>query len=137
MFRILVAPILAVALIAVASDAWAGGSGGAKRPATIRVTNNTTSGAARLGVILNKTETQLRQIADSSDPARAFTSAGGKFIEAGATASFSVQAGSHTIIAVDASENPQEIGTVTKSVSRGATVTVLTNSFVSYPVVVR
>lgn len=83
--------------------------------------NYSASEVERIGVILNKSEAQLNNIASSSNPERAFTNAGEKFIEAGKSASFSVQSGDHNVIIVNPS-NLDSVDVRSINVARGVTV---------------
>ena len=121
MFRLMSVAVVAIATLFASADVHAGG-GGAKKNSTIRVMNNfSASEVERIGVILNKSEAQLNNIASSSNPGMAFTNAGGKFIEAGKSASFSVQSGDHNVIIVNIS-NLDSVDVRLINVARGVTV---------------
>ncbi len=86
------------ALTMLSAPALAGGGGGTKKDATIKVTNDIPStSSSRIGVILDQTAAQLTAIAGAANPEQAFTDAGGKFLNPGANASFSVKSGDHVI----------------------------------------
>lgn len=100
-------------LFAFSGEALAGG--GAKKNATIKVTNNTAFIAA---VILDNTNPPTEEAA--------FVKAGGKLIQPGKSYSFKVTAGAHNVVAqlID-SEDGSEVGTptlVNRTVGKGKTL---------------
>lgn len=116
------------ALTMLSAPALAGGGGGTKKDATIKVTNDIPStSSSRIGVILDQTPAQLTAIATAANPEQAFTDAGGKFLNPGANASFSVKSGDHVISIVGISPSPPFtsqglIRQGTRAVGRGATL---------------
>lgn len=107
------------ALTMLTAPAFAGGSGGTKKDATIKVTNDIPStSSSRIGVILDQTNAQLSAIAAASNPEQAFTDAGGKFLNPGANASFSVKSGDHVISIVGVSPDGKTSQGVIKQGSR-------------------
>ena len=113
------------ALTMLSTPAFAGGGGGTKKDATIKVTNDYPSTSfSRIGVILDQTNAQLTAINNATNREQAFIDAGGKFLTPGATASFSVKSGDHSIviIGVNPNANPSQLSQVTKAVGRGATL---------------
>lgn len=92
--RLFVLSALCVAL--TATSAFAGG-GGSKRNSTIRITNE---GSTPVGVAVGLTDAQLNTIVMASDPIAAWNAAGGRVINAGATAEFRVREGAHRVISV-------------------------------------
>ncbi len=86
---------VAVCLCLSASTAFAGGSGGTKKDATVKVTNNSAT-ITQLGVAVNPSAALLA----ATTPAE-FIARGGKSLGAGGTGTFSVKAGSQRIIVVD------------------------------------
>lgn len=119
------------ALTMLSAPAFAGG-GGTKKDSTIEVNNDVpSSGSSRIGVILNQSTAQLTAIANASNPEQAFTDAGGKFLNPGAKASFSVKSGQQaiSIIGVSPSGTSQGLlGQGTVDVGRAATVRVNASS---------
>ncbi len=90
--RLFVLSALCIAL--TATSAFAGG-GGSKRNSTIRIKND---GSTPVGVAVGLTNAQLSTIAAASDPIAAWTAAGGKVLNAGATADFKVREGTHRVV---------------------------------------
>ena len=86
---------VAVCLCLSASTAFAGGNGGTKKDATIKVTNNSAT-VTQLGVAVDPSPALL-----AATTAAEFTARGGKSIGAGGTASFAVKAGAHRVIVVN------------------------------------
>ncbi len=86
---------VAVCLCLSASTAFAGGNGGTKKDATIKVTNNSAT-VTQLGVAVDPSASLLA----ATTPAE-FVARGGKSIGAGGTATFAVKAGSHRVIVVN------------------------------------
>ncbi len=114
------------ALTMLSAPALAGGGGGTKKDATIKVTNDIPSASSsRIGVILDQTAAQLTAIAGAANPEQAFTDAGGKFLNPGANASFSVKSGDHVISIIGVSPTGTSQGLIrqgSRAVGRGATL---------------
>lgn len=113
--------ILALCLCVTTPAAFAGG-GGSKKDSTIRVTNSTNS---IIAVLVDPTNAQLNTLTNITNPTEAdITNAGGKVLNAGATAEFKTRAGSHTIYA--GSDVNSAVNTTFTS-SRGQTTTYVFN----------
>ncbi|MFO1062916.1 MAG: hypothetical protein U0892_03460 [Pirellulales bacterium] len=108
---------LACLLALSASTAFAGGSGGTKKDATIKFQNNTT---ATVGVAVDPSASLL-----SATNSTEFTARGGKLLNASDSVPIAVKAGSHRVIAVDASGNV--LLDMTVNVAKGETYTVNVN----------
>lgn len=80
-----------------ASTAFAGGNGGTKKDATIKVTNNSAT-VTQLGVAVDPSAALL-----AATTAQEFINRGGKSLAAGGTGVFPVKAGSHRVIVVNLS----------------------------------
>ncbi len=122
MFRGIVLALVAVTMLSSSALAG-GGSGGAKKDATIKVSNDySVVQQSRIGVILDQTNDQLTAIGNAANPETAFTNAGGKFLTQGEIATFKVKAGNHRITVVDA--NGDILKDTTKAVARNKTLSV-------------
>ncbi|HUP82243.1 MAG TPA: hypothetical protein VM260_27065 [Pirellula sp.] len=123
------------ALTMLSAPALAGGGGGTKKDATITVTNDIPStSSSRIGVILGQTAAQLTAISNAANPEQAFTDAGGKFLNPGANASFSVKSGDQAISIVGVSPTGTSqglLGQGTRTVARGATLNLNASSLSS------
>jgi hypothetical protein len=86
---------VAVCLCLSASTAFAGGNGGTKKDATIKVTNNSAT-VTQLGVAVDPSAALL-----AATTAEQFVNRGGKSIGAGGTAVIPVKAGTHRVIVVN------------------------------------
>src|SRR6476620_7423086 len=91
--------IAGLALVLAASTAEAGG--GTKPNSTIKVTNNT---GTHLAVIVDPSNALISSINGGTVTEASFKAAGGKIVESGASASFSVKAGTHTVGAAEVGE---------------------------------
>jgi|SwirhirootsSR3_FD_contig_61_7266430_length_599_multi_2_in_0_out_0_1 hypothetical protein len=97
--------IAGLALVFAVSTAEAGG--GTKPNSTIKVTNNT---GTTLAVIVDPSNALISSINGGTVTEASFKAAGGKIVENGNSASFSVKAGPHTVGGALVSETG--IGTV-------------------------
>jgi hypothetical protein len=118
----------------LSAPALAGGGGGTKKDATIKVTNDFPSTSySRIGVIVDQTLAQRNAIAASANPEQAFIDAGGKFLSPGAEASFSVKSGDHVInmiLILPNGTRAQEFAVPEeRSVGRGGTLKLNATSF--------
>ena len=86
-----------VCLCLSTSTAFAGGSGGTKKDATIKVTNNSSS-VSQVGVAVDPSASLL-----AATTVQQFKDRGGKVANGGGTATFSVKSGSHRVVLVDLS----------------------------------
>ena len=109
--------VASAVLGSVSQSAFAGGgnnNGGSKKNGTVRVTNNTSETAA---VIIDNDD-------PPTDSTSAFTNAGGRFLQPGQSASFTVKTGSHTVFAALIDENGDLLGdsdSLDVDVSKGST----------------
>ena len=133
MFRGICLALCVVSMLS--TPAFAGGGGGTKRDSTITVSNNIpATSSSRIGVILNQSSAQLSAIAAAANPEQAFTDAGGKFLQPGASASFSVRSGEQSISIVGVSPSGASqglLGQGTRTVARGATINLNASSLMT------
>jgi len=113
----------------LAAPVMAGGSGGTKKDATVRFTNDVNE---PVGVIVNPTPAQLMAIADAPDTAAALaalTAAGGRLVQPSKSTSFSVKAGNQEIglgfVKGGALDEPF---TIKRSVGKGRTLRINASS---------
>lgn len=127
--------LMLVAVIATAglsADALAGGGGGAKKNSWIKVTNNTSATedfSGVIGVIVDKDPATIAERTES-----AFTAAGGKVVQPGKYAKFTVTAASHKVYVLyfNSAADVYDSKMGTYSVGKGQTVSVnATNSGLS------
>ena len=102
---------VAICLFLSASTAFAGGSGGTKKDATIKVTNNTT---AEIGVAVNPSASLL----NAQNPEQ-FVARGGKILAVGETYTVKVKAGNQRVVVVDA--EGEGIADTNVAVAKGGT----------------
>jgi hypothetical protein len=113
--------LLAVGFVVVASPVYAGGGGGGtKRSSTIRFVNQS---SVQVGVTTNVNNAAI-QAAITAGNLSQFIAAGGRVLNAGATARFSVQAGTYEVGAANVSITPFKPISESVTVSRGQTVTI-------------
>ena len=109
-----VAFLLALSLVvATVTPVQAGGGGGTKRSSTIRFVNESTT---EVGVTSNANSSAI-QAALAAMNLTNFQAAGGKVLNAGATGSFYVQAGTYEVGAADVSGTLNPIVPITESVT--------------------
>ena len=127
MIRQLLSALFVIAVLT--APVMAGGSGGTKKDATIRFTNDV---AEPVGVLINPTPAQLSTIAGANDTAAALaalTAAGGRLVQPGKSTSFSVKAGVQQIGL--GFVNGGMLGdplTITRSVGKGKTLRINASS---------
>jgi hypothetical protein len=111
----------AIAVCLLTGPALGGGNGGAKKDATLRVVNDV---ANSVGVIIGKSNAELAAIQAAADPVAAWVAAGGKILNPGQRASFSVKAGTHrvTFANINAQGVPAAGADVQRSVGKGKTL---------------
>ena len=102
---------VAMCLCLSASTAFAGGSGGTKRDATIKVTNNST---IEIGVAVNPSASLL-----AATTPEQFVARGGKIVAPGDSYSVKVRAGSQRVIVLD--DGGAGIADTRVAVAKGAT----------------
>ena len=100
---------LAALLCLSASTAFAGGNGGTKKDATIKVTNNST---VEIGVAVNPSAALL-----AATTPEQFVARGGKIVAPGDTYTVKVKAGSQRVVVVDGAGD--DIGDTRVAVAKG------------------
>jgi hypothetical protein len=127
MFRLALLALVAVSVMS--APALAGGGGGTKKDSTIKFVHDLpTTTIGRVGVILDQTTAQLEAIASASNPADAFTKAGGKFVDNGQSASFKVLSGDHTVYIININ-NLTVLDALGTNVAKGKTREVKASQF--------
>ena len=127
MIRQLLSALFVIAVLA--APVMAGGSGGTKKDATVRFTNDV---GEPVGVIVNPTPAQLMAIDAAPDTAaalKALTDAGGRLVQPGKSTNFSVKAGVQQIGL--GFVNGGMLGdpfTITRSVGKGKTLRINASS---------
>ena len=106
--------VMIAGLCLLSTPTFAGG-GGSKKDATITIKNETNG---LIGVIVDPSAAALKAIQDGD--VEGFKKNGGKIVNPGDTARFSVKAGTHRIVVGNDDFDP--IADVTKVVSKGKTL---------------
>ena len=121
MFRGLVFAL--VASLALSTSAFAGGgTGGAKKDATIKVVNDL---AGPYAIVIDAPDSLKTKLAGGTATLADLTAAGGKVVDPGKDASFKVKAGTHKIGIASVNTSTGAIGSpfeVPATVAKGKTV---------------
>ncbi len=102
---------VAMCLCLSASTAFAGGNGGTKKDATLKITNNSTT---EIGVAVNPSASLL-----AATTPEQFTARGGKILAVGETYTVQVKTGSQRVIVVN--EDGELIADTQVAVGKGST----------------
>lgn len=119
-----------LAMAVLSSPVLAGGGGGTKKDATIKITHDLSSSAGAVAFVINASSAFKSKVSAGTVTMSDLNAAGGKVLQPGQSASFKVKSGSNRIgyASVDSDGEISSFGEVSRSVGKGKTLEILASA---------